>query len=353
LDLVKRNNIYDALRFIGISCIILAHVGSPKLVFQMRNFDVPLMVLISGISFVQFSSTHYTTYLKYLYSIFTRLIIPTWIFLFFYHTVEFVVSGELSTVSNLVRQFCLIGGSGIGGLWIIRIFFSMALITPFLYRVNKSLRSDKAFFIVILSIYLAYEISFHLLEPILGKQVFPILNINALTTLNLVLFFTITYGLILLYGIRITSFGEKTLQKHIVVIGGVFVICLAVLFVECDKLVATQAFKYPPRLYYLSYALLISTFLYYLYHYKNITITNFNIVQFIGRSTLWIYLWHWFFIKVYSYIGIETNFIAKYFIIYSVSVCLVFVQTKLITISADRLSLNNNHKQLLLKVFTG
>jgi fucose 4-O-acetylase-like acetyltransferase len=39
---------FDILKVIGLFCIILAHVSPPSLIFQLRNFDVPLMVMISG-----------------------------------------------------------------------------------------------------------------------------------------------------------------------------------------------------------------------------------------------------------------------------------------------------------------
>ncbi len=344
LDSVKRNTIYDSLRFFGISCIILAHMSAPKLIFQIRNFDVPLMVLISGISFAQFSSNSYSSYGKYLYSRFTRLILPTWLFLIFYNAADFIAGNELPGVKNLALQFSLIGGSNIG-LWIIRIFFSMALITPFLYRLNDKFKKERTFYIFIISTYLLYEISFYFSKLVLEKQ--------ALTVLNIVVYFTVTYGLILLYGLRITSLEKTTLRKHMIIIGSAFAFCLVILFFEYDKFVATQIFKYPPRLYYLSYALFISISLYYLFRYKNITITNYKLIQFIGRSTLWIYLWHWFIIKVYHYIKIDTNFIIKYFLIYSVTVILVYLQTKLIFFLTDKLHVNKNKKQFIIKVFTG
>ncbi|SFK21637.1 hypothetical protein SAMN04488079_106193 [Methylophaga sulfidovorans] len=46
-----RDHRIDLLRFIGLSMIIFAHVGPPSILFQLRNFDVPLMVLISGMSY--------------------------------------------------------------------------------------------------------------------------------------------------------------------------------------------------------------------------------------------------------------------------------------------------------------
>ena len=60
----ERNTNYDLMRFIGISCIVLAHSSAPDIVDQLRNFDVPLMVVVSGISFVQFSSKNYNSYKK-------------------------------------------------------------------------------------------------------------------------------------------------------------------------------------------------------------------------------------------------------------------------------------------------
>lgn len=319
-------------------------MGAPKLIFQIRNFDVPLMVLISGISFAQFSSKNYSSYGRYLYSRFTRLIIPTWLFLIFFNAADFIAGNELPNVKNLALQFSLIGGSTIG-LWIIRIFFSMALITPLLYRLNDKIKKESTFYILILSTYLLYEFSFYYSKLILERQ--------ALTVLNIVVYFTITYGLILLYGLRISSLNKTTLQKHIIIIGLAFVSCLIILFFKDNIFIATQIFKYPPRLYYLSYALFISVLLYYCYRYQNVIITNYRLIQFIGRSTLWIYLWHWFFIRVYGYFKIDTNFILKYFLIYSVTVGLVYLQTKFVFFLTENLPINKNRKQLIIKAFTG
>ncbi len=46
-----RDEKVDLLRFVGLAMVVMAHVGAPTLLFQFRNFDVPLMVLLSGISF--------------------------------------------------------------------------------------------------------------------------------------------------------------------------------------------------------------------------------------------------------------------------------------------------------------
>ena len=45
--LMTRNYTYDLLKVIALICILLAHVNPPGVIFQLRNFDVPLMILIS------------------------------------------------------------------------------------------------------------------------------------------------------------------------------------------------------------------------------------------------------------------------------------------------------------------
>ena len=45
--MTKRLLNIDILKFIGIICIIIAHTNPPKIIFQIRNFDVILMCIIS------------------------------------------------------------------------------------------------------------------------------------------------------------------------------------------------------------------------------------------------------------------------------------------------------------------
>ena len=41
----RRINYIDFLKFIGLTGIFAAHVGSPKWLMMLRNFDVPFMVI--------------------------------------------------------------------------------------------------------------------------------------------------------------------------------------------------------------------------------------------------------------------------------------------------------------------
>lgn len=48
LNLKKAYPYIDFLKMLGLLCIMLAHVNPPQIIMQLRNFDVPFMVILSG-----------------------------------------------------------------------------------------------------------------------------------------------------------------------------------------------------------------------------------------------------------------------------------------------------------------
>lgn len=46
-----RDESLDILRSIAFIGLIIAHVNPPVFLMQLRNFDVPMMVFISGVAF--------------------------------------------------------------------------------------------------------------------------------------------------------------------------------------------------------------------------------------------------------------------------------------------------------------
>ncbi len=48
---MQRDVTIDILRVCGLLLIMLAHVNPPNLIFQIRTFDVPMMVFVSGVSY--------------------------------------------------------------------------------------------------------------------------------------------------------------------------------------------------------------------------------------------------------------------------------------------------------------
>lgn len=47
----ERDLSIDLMRAIGLLCVILAHVNPPATLMQIRCFDVPLMLFVSGLVF--------------------------------------------------------------------------------------------------------------------------------------------------------------------------------------------------------------------------------------------------------------------------------------------------------------
>ena len=124
----------DFLRFCGVCLIILAHCSPPSLIFQARNFDVPMMVLIAGISFgLSFKEQPYLNCVK---SRFKRLLLPVWCFLIIYFSscLLFAFPTMLPSTSKIFHTFLL--NDGIGYVWIIRVFLMVALIAPLIFYIH-------------------------------------------------------------------------------------------------------------------------------------------------------------------------------------------------------------------------
>lgn len=73
-----RDIFIDTLRFVGISLIILAHVSPPNIPFNIRCFDVPLMIFISGLIYADKNTgINFHFFIHRL----KRLLIPLYLFL--------------------------------------------------------------------------------------------------------------------------------------------------------------------------------------------------------------------------------------------------------------------------------
>ena len=80
----------DAMRFIGISLIILAHILGPgSFLFQIRSFDVPLMLFVSGLVSARRPVNDYG---KYIGHRFLRLMVPVWLFYTLYFLILYLGS---------------------------------------------------------------------------------------------------------------------------------------------------------------------------------------------------------------------------------------------------------------------
>ena len=310
--------------------IILAHVEPPELIFQLRNFDVPLMVMIAGISFlISYDENE-------------RYHSPVWLFLTGYFTVLFIV-----TPSNPDLDFRTIIGSyllvdGIGYVWIIRVFILVSLVSPLIYLFHKKIRSDALFFTIIIATFLLYEAIRYLSLPYIDSGLWK--------AISLITHYVIPYTLIFTLGLRLKSLSLYNFSSLLLVSGSIFVLLGLYLYHSTGTLVPTQAMKYPPSMYYFSYAVFISCILFKLSvtlaeHLKLSRVSP--IISFCARNSIWVYLWHIPFIDIYN-----TTFLLKYVLVFSTAIAITKVQVTSVIYMAEKIQ-NGRYKKGLKSILTG
>ncbi len=154
----NRDTSIDILRFIALSGIILVHVGPGRFLSQLRSFDVPLMVFLSGISYYLSSQKGNTlSYMGYCMKRFKRLILPVWIFLVIYFLLYTIATKELPSFNQVASYFTLTTDWYV---WIIRVFFIVALFAPLVasafHRINT-----RQFYAIVISAFVLFECLVH------------------------------------------------------------------------------------------------------------------------------------------------------------------------------------------------
>ncbi|MGQ2966377.1 MAG: acyltransferase family protein [Methylophilus sp.] len=339
-----RDDRIDILRFIGLSMIILAHVDPPGLLFQLRNFDVPLMVLVSAMSF-SLSYKANEPYPAYVWKRIKRLVFPVWSFLTVYFLTIFAFnpgSGELDPTTVLTSYGLL---EGIGYVWIIRVFLLVALISPLLFRWHQNTERDSRYFTVLALSLLAYET--------LRYCSLPYIQPGAGELVSSVLLYLIAYGLIFAIGLRMGRLSTRQLYTLALLSLSICLLAGMWLFFLHGEFIPTQSLKYPPSVYYFSYAVFISVLLWT--HSAGIdhSIERLKLkplVLFIARNSIWVYLWHIPLIKTIE--NIDTHFLLKYLIAFSVAVALTYAQVKLVGHGLNHIKSDACRKNIKM-IFTG
>lgn len=308
----ERDYNIDFLRFVGLSLIVLAHVSPPIWLYQIRSFDVPLMVFVSGLTC---SSKIIKNKKQYYLNRAKRLLLPVWFFLIFIFTLllplqYFKFIPDFLTAEKIFESFLLL--DGIGYVWIIRVFLLMMLITPFLYRTTRL--GNFSFFLILISLILLQECFINIFNQLSFDGFF----------LNNYILYLLGYLPVFLLGYRLkTSIGLKNsfFLGFLIIF---FISILGYLFYY-GEFVSIAAFKYPPRSYYLIYGIFVSTLIWLL---RSHIVVYSRLFDFIGRNTIWIYLWHIPFVMFFNYFF--DNWFLKYILVYIGSVCVFYVQYKII-----------------------
>lgn len=330
----------DFLRALGLLLIILAHTDPPTLVFQLRNFDVPLMVLVSGISF-GLSRGHLAAYPSYLYKRIERLVFPVWIFLSFYFVFLYLFTETALSLQTIALSFMFV--SGIGYVWIIRVFLIIAIISPFLSKISRNISKSFLFFLLLLSIFICSDVLDYIAQQYLNFTVYKLFQISIL--------YALPYGSLFLLGTRWTDMPAKQIALTLVISGSIFIGFAAYHYINAGSFVPTQEFKYPPSIYYLSFAITSISFVELIIRFanpNNLPRSVKSAISFISENSIWIYLWHIPFVEL-----IDESYINLYFIALIGSLAIVFLQSQLIDKLQAKLADDIPVAKFALRLFRG
>ena len=284
--MVERKKYLDIMKFIGVCCLFLAHVQAPLWLEEFRGFDVTMMVFVSGILAVA-SIERVTSTSQYIFKRIKRLVVPTWIFLIiFYMAMVFI--GQKPKLTDILKSFLFQRDCGLaGGVWIILVYLICAILAPILYKYL----SNRWLMPILLFLFGIYEIIVVII-PSLVEVRFIYYS-----------FFTcIPYGVILLLGMK-TS--EMTIKSKYFLCCFTFVIHIIIgvfLFLYWGKYVSVSQFKYPARLYYLTYGIPVAIILMILFAKLEGKIPDFKLIRFVSEHSLWIYLWQIMMLTIVNYV---------------------------------------------------
>ena len=303
----------DLLKAVGLLLIILAHVDPGYFLMQLRVFDVPLMVLISGyLSVKSFSKTK--TISQYYLKRLLRLYLPTALFLtfffLFYKLTEYPFPFSWKVI---YRSYFLLFSKTIGYVWIIRVFLLCTLITPLIIYYKKYIFS-KVGILFLFGMYVFYEFLINMIQPseIVSEFVF----------------YALGYGIVLVLGMALHVLSKKSIYILSGIFGFIYCCIAGYLYYKHQHYISVQNYKYPPQIYYLSYSLCVSFFLYAVTTNINLKGCVYDIIKFISRYSLSIYLWHIFFLYLIQFNKIILPWYILYIIILISSSLMAYILSK-------------------------
>lgn len=102
-----------------------------------------------------------------------------------------------------------------------------------------------------------------------------------------------------------------------------------IIFYKTNSFPFTFQYKYPPTLYYFSYSVPASILLFDIF--RSLKFNHNSIVNFISRSSLWVYLWHILVLYIVKYIVYNDKlWFIQYIMIVFFSIFITFIQNCII-----------------------
>lgn len=318
----ERDFSIDVLRFIALTGLIIIHIDPSILwIREIRSFDVPMMVFLSGVSYM-LSSGKSMSYWSYVKKRFERLIIPTWVFLVVYYAfitvVTYILFGKFEKNTHVLLSFAFYTTWYV---WVIRIFFIIALLAPWLvkYCSNRSLSQNFLLIVVLLVI-----------NELIARWVLKYYASNHWTSM---LIMNVPYIVFFIIGTLISRLSKKQLLSLAAVSLICYLFCASLLIRSMGEYVSLQDYKYPPQFYYISYGFMSVSVL-WLLRIKIVNLLNrlklLTACVFVGQHTIWCYFWHIFF--VWIVVGRISSSFIRFLIVFLGAILMVYLQHLLLNI---------------------
>lgn len=328
-----RDKRIDILRGVAILFIMLAHISPPNNLLQLRTFDVPLITMLLGMSFSL--STKEEKYRVYLFKRFKRLIIPTWKVLLGY----FILFGAIALLRHkdfpyhfeyIISSFAMSSDKGIGYMWILRIFFEIALLSP-IFKWLYSLK-EKRTVIILLFIFCMLLLEY--------AQ-----NLSLVSTGHFLILFALElvgYSFIVFIGICV--YNNRMIDN--LKFCGLFVFLFFVSILK-TKSFDIQAFKYPPQLQYISYGLSLSILLFLVTTLLSKKIVQYKLdpIIWLSKNSIQIYYIHIFIVRAVDRLPVVNNWWeTRYLVTVGISSIAVYLfgKIKTMTVRKSTFKLSNS-----------
>lgn len=278
-----REQAIDLMRCLGLLLILLAHVNLPadNMLFQIRTFDVPMMIFISGLSY---SGRKTGPYFPFIWKRAKRLLIPLYLFLALFFLVHWLTAGLGWTPpipSEKIRgSLYLWLNPSINFVWIFRVFLIVMLITPPLVLLERAVDKWWGMLLIFAAMVAGQYFLIQWLRPMdLGRLV------------DDWLLYVLGYGAVFFLGLGMRHIKTGPGIAVILVILAAFVYLAFGVAQEKGSWLNMQAYKYPPGAYFVLWGALASSILWVsrkLWQRAG----AFKPLLFIGQNTIWMYLWH-------------------------------------------------------------
>lgn len=313
-----RDFVIDVLRILGIFLVILAHCHIPEDLFEIREFDVSMLVMISGISYLLSGKRHSEEkWLTYAWRRWKRLVFPVWIFLGIYFLLFYFVFHDSFSRSFIWKSFALTQG-GIMFIWIFRVLFTTALLNPFLRKITAS-APVKWLILLLSALFLTNDFLFLAITDLFPGLIGKLFTYLISTTIG--------YALLAFAGMCLYQADHAQRWLMFTLFFFTWLACFLVLHGA-----SMQAFKNPPQLYYAAYGIWITCALYEagrsVFRKKKTP----AVIAFFSKHAMTIYMMHvlfyYLFEKIPSLTSLYWPLVYLIHLFAAVAACVAFVLLK-------------------------